>query len=142
MKRELLYRFCHGAAGCVLMYHAIQVIESRQFFNAALYLSTGLLFLVFAGIHEWIEKKWSRADLLMFALEASALLYVASRYYKHNNKLAIGFAAAGVFFVLLMISSFAKKRRRHKRHHRKHRHKAENPNPHRGYKMMKDTDDI
>lgn len=135
MKKELFYRSCHVVAGCILMYYAIGRIETRDFFNAGVCLAAGFIFLLVAGIHEWAEKMWSSADLLMFALEAITFFYVASRHYvADNRKLTSAFATAGVFFILVMVSSLAEKRRRRKKQKKKHRHEVRNPNSHTGYK--------
>jgi len=138
MEKEKLKQLFHLLAGYLMIAHAFALFENnpkKKFLLIALYLGFGALFLILAGLHEWLEKKAHKIDVLIFIIEAVAVGLSGVHYFfeggSKNKLYALGSGFIGVLFIFLAffyLSEKSKKRRK--------RSRSSSP----GYTRMKDED--
>jgi ABC-type Mn2+/Zn2+ transport system permease subunit len=139
MEKEKLKQMFHLLAGYLMIAHAFTLFENnpkRKFLYIGLYLSAGALFLILAGLHEWLEKKsHNRIDVFIFIVEAAAVALSGVQYYfdggSKNKLFALGSGFVSVLFLFLAFFYLSEKSR-------KRRRKSRSSSP--GYTRMKDSD--
>lgn len=123
MDKEKIKGLMHLIAGLIVLFHGFDSFESGDFKSASAYLGFAILYMLVAGLHRSIIKRFLQADTAFFLLEAITILYSAW-HYKTLNHLVLYYllAAAGLTFIVLSLSSVNdadKPRRKNKRKRRK-----------------------
>jgi purine-cytosine permease-like protein len=138
MEKEKLKQLFHLLAGYLMIAHAFTLFENnpkRKFLFIGLYLGAGASFLILAGLHEWLEKKAHKIDVVIFIIEALAVAASGLQYYLEGgtkNKIyAMGSGFISVLFLFLAFFYLSEKSRK-----RRHRSRSSSP----GYTRMKDSD--
>ncbi len=124
MKKEKVRQFIHLLAGFLILMHAFQAFEREDHNTAFVFMGVAILFLIVAGIHQWLERKFRKSDTFFFAVEAVALGCSAWQYKQEgliSMVTIVGVIAAFYVWVALYIFFLKSHRRHHRRHHRSSR---------------------
>ncbi len=138
VRSNTFYKITHTVAGIILMYNGIAIAEEKHFLQSGTFFAFGLLCITFAGLYQMIIKSIRKANAMMFAFEAAVFFYLAVYHIDHDKTItgyAIAILAALFFVFVIVIQNKRRKKRSSNR-----RHDSNNPNPYRGYKMLKDED--
>ncbi len=101
MKKGKLKQAGHLLAGVLLMIHGFASFEDKDFKAAAGYLGVAILALMIAGLHKFINRTFSQADVAFFLLEAVTLFYSAWEY-RDEERFALSYfiTAAGIGYFI------------------------------------------
>lgn len=108
MNKEKLQQLAHLIAGLITIGYGLDIFEKGDLPRAATFLSSSILFMIIAGLHKSLSKKFMQGDVAFFLLEALAIFYCSYNYNVHGKTtlyyvmLMIGFSY--VVFALLSIN--------------------------------------
>lgn len=123
MKREKRQQLAHLVAGAVTLVYGFGTFEKGDFSLASYYLTAAIIFMIVAGSHKWIVKKFMSADVAFFLIESATILYVAL-HYKASGYVYLSYAISLIgllYFVFATITLFLKEKPRHRSKHRRRR---------------------
>ncbi len=119
MKKESLQKIGHLIAGLLTLVHGFEEFEAGSLGSAAGYFIFSIGFLVIAGAHKTMLKKFMQGDIAFFLLEAVIILY-SGWHYKTKGQTFLYYSMAGsgfcyIIFALLSINLDNHPRRRSSR---------------------------
>lgn len=75
MKREKLEQLAHIIAGVIILIYGFEALEAGEFKAAASYLTVAIIFMIVAGAHVWLLKKFKQSDVTFFIGSSYTLLF-------------------------------------------------------------------
>jgi hypothetical protein len=125
MNKQRVNELAHVFAGLILLFHGFDAFEAGDFKSASGYLSLGLLYMVVAGLHKTISKKFVQGNAAFFLLESVTIVYSGWHYKtKGHPYLYYLMTAAGIMFFILSCHSFISEDKPRKKKHRKRRRQS------------------
>jgi O-antigen/teichoic acid export membrane protein len=127
-KNERFKQFCHFAAGLAVLPFAFKLFEKKHFALSVVVLLAGIIFVMVAGLLEWLEKRLGNSTKLFYLLESIFLSFTAFIYFTklHKKMPTAAYAVAGITYLLLffyfLYDKDVSKRKRKKHHRRRHSH--------------------
>lgn len=106
MKRGKLKQTGHLLAAILIMIHGFASFEDKDFKAAAGYLGVAVLALIVAGLHKFINRTFSQADVAFLLLESVTLFY-SGWEYREEGRFALSYfiiAAAIGYFIWAFFS--------------------------------------
>ena len=121
MKRDKLKKASHVIAALIFILLAFYVFETPNIIIAFAAVGLGIVFLLIAGIHDWLTINYKNISLLFIFLEAVFMLGAAYIFFiKQHNALVNLMGVSALVFIIIGIYFLAtKKRTRHKHRSRK-----------------------
>lgn len=116
MKKESLQKLGHLIAGLLTLVHGFEEFEAGALGSAAGYFIFSIGFLVIAGAHKTMLKKFMQGDVAFFLLEAVIILY-SGWHYKAKGQTFLYYTMAGsgfcyILFAMLSINIDSNPRRK------------------------------
>ncbi len=126
MNKEKLQQLAHLIAGLLTISYGLDIFEKGDLPRAAIFLGSAIIFMIIAGLHKSLSKKFMQGDVAFFLLEALAIFY-AGYNYKVNGKNMFYYAMLfiGVAYVVFAILSTNRDERPNKNSRRsKHKRRS------------------
>ena len=126
MKKEQLLPSAHIIAGVITILIGFDAFELKEFLLAGFFLFLALVFILVAAIHPWMTKKFIKADVAFFLLEATTIIYSSWHFkLKGDTFMFVATAFVGaIYFVFSILSLLTQEKSRHHSRRRKRKHSS------------------
>lgn len=116
MTKEKLQQLAHLIAGLLTISYGFESFEKGDLIRAAIFLGSAIVFMLIAGLHKTLLKKFMQGDVAFFLLEALAIFYSGYHYKMIGKKyFYFLFLVIGILYILFAFFSMNLEDRPNKR---------------------------
>lgn len=122
MNKEKLQQLAHLVAGIILLLQGFNWFEEGISLSVSMYLLVAAMVLLIAGMHKWVQRKFSSGEAAFFLCEAAAFGYAAVNNHEDGYQaLWIIFLILAIIYTAIAVATFSVWQRQGHGHHRKSR---------------------
>lgn len=120
MKRDKQKQLTHLFAGVIFILVALYILEQHDILMSIITVGLGSLFLVVAGIHEWLMKTYKDVSLFIIFVEAACMLSIAFDFFQAKvYTFFYTFTVLGLLYLIIIAYLFATRKKKYKHRSRR-----------------------